>query len=123
MPFDECEASLQTALQVVDVVAQIAQALVVVLMLTAVMAFLADKAAYLFTQLRVFDLVAKQPHGVDEKTFAIGEQHRHGIEKVTLKCIPTVPMTRQWAGQVKIRLSRADVQAFRGQTGHGRLRS
>src|SRR5690606_7834354 len=114
MPLDECEASLQAALQVIDVVTQVGYALVVVLMLTAVMAFLADKTTYLFTQLGVFDPVAKQPHGVDEEAFAIGEQHRHGIEKVTLECIATVPMARQRAGQVKIRLARADVQAFRG---------
>jgi len=121
MLLDEGQAPLQAALQIVDVVAQFAQALVVGQMLVAVVTFLADEAADLFLQYRVFDLFAEQAYRLDEETFAIGEQHRHGVEHVGLEGIAAVPVAGQGIGQVEVQLAWADFQTFGGGTGHGGL--
>ena len=75
-----------------DVVAQVFQALAVFQMFAAVMAFLADKAANLLLQHRVFDLITKVAHRVDKKALAIGKQHRHGVKQMGFERIAAVPM-------------------------------
>ena len=100
------------------VVAQVAQALAVLEMLTAVMAFLADEAANLFIEHRVVDAVAELAHRIDEESLTVGKQHRHGIEQMGLEGVATVPVARQRVGQIEIHMLGTNLQSFRCSAGH-----
>ena len=112
------DARAGTLLDALDVVTQVTQALAVLEMLAAVMAFLADEAANLPLEHRVVDAVAEVAHRIDEEAFAVGKQHRHGIEQVGLEGVAAVPVARQRVGQIEVHVSGANLQSFRCGAGH-----
>lgn len=101
-----------------DVVTQVTQAVAVLQMLATVVTFLADKATDLLFQRGVIDLVTEVPHRIDKEAFAIGEQHRHGVEQVAFKGIAAVPMTRQRVGKIEIHMPWTNLQTVRGGADH-----
>ena len=71
LPLGVADARPGGFLDALYVVAQVAQALAVLEMLTAVMAFLADEAANLFIEHRVVDAVAELAHRIDEESLTV----------------------------------------------------